>query len=1164
MNAKLSFKQKIVDYNYRLIVFCFISSILSININAQKDKVSIVHNLSVFHTPHEGFHWSVNPIIEMKSHWNGRMDKLGNPVYDLVFECTNANNIIKIKRSELSYSYQGKLYSRQDLIEYPDLLPYFDGYGSGDLFIGSGVLFEIPLLKDNYPIGIVRSRGFASFELPNEFTPKQNEHHPLLADLDGLTLGVPWEIKRIVDAGEYKNSGERFFASTELNYIFKHLPTYVQALKAYNNGEYEKVKVTCEKYKADTELARNFKTVSETSVYHLDNMVNELSNEVNAELNNQRQVEDSVGLVSKLDTNSITDLSKNDLDEKENGFEQGFIKEDVSKKTYTEKLTHYTSIYGEDYSNISKQSWEMFEEFDTELHSRLNYITNQINENKDFWNGLKISPKLTPPDQILLYNEKLKAVVEKHNQDLNHAMGLATQLLEQNSGEQGALTGALIVGGVGALSAKSSQNDAKEQLLIQLTNNFKEIQNELLQKESAKLEQSKLNAVQSLSAESERYYLKDYEYWLCRVNGIENGFSISNTSWVDPKCTLNKLSKPKEEIRLNSEEYFQVAQRKHESTYNFLNPYSYDYLDKSISLDKSNVNPAISYYVWREKEVEKERSEKHKAVLGVMLRAEGDKVFIQSILENSSFSEQSQLDEGDQLVSFCGYPINNVENVLSIMSDRSVGQKGIAVVKKESGELDTVQVMFKKELFDKIDQSSSYLNLAVNANANDKRVQDAVTYHMARKDNTTGSYRSYLKLYPKGIFSTSAEKSVEYLSELQKIENEIKLKNSLKVGEGIAFLRNSFPSKMDFQDFEDYDKTMKLYARYNLETLTEALKPNGKNEKLQRVKELYKVKTDFGGYLDNPDVKLLNRKINALRNSLHGTDMSTGFGISIFNKTGADFAAQYNNQGNISEEKIYYSNKEILWNTFTFDMELRTYLFTLSGPVYMGMEVGFELYSTRNAVVLDRDKTNEEIIDIIDGYNEANGAVYGNAYHEIGQRFPDTLFIGTPSRSYIGFHLSNLVKVRYNRFSVVNFFEERHNWMKRSGLGNIIWNTNVEIPFIDRTYDNLSLAFEIPLKESKHIYFESSNFLNSSKINFFELGLSLNQVIDVTCKYTRMEPWASVYYQLQNTSKMNGISNGTGDVFVNYFAVNIKLKIPSYVGFNNFSRRHTRFEKVFN
>lgn len=809
---------------------------------------------------------------------------------------------------------------------------------------------------------------------------------------------------------------------------------------------------------------------------------------------------------------------------------------DLAKETYLKRLEHYQSVYNKDFSNISKDNWNLFNDFDNQIQNRFDEIANQDKQNKAFWDNLKISPQLTPQEQITSYNQKLRSIADKYNTDLNNAVGNAQTFMNQNSGQEGALTGALIVGGVSAMSAKSAQKDAEKRLKNELTSNFKKVQRDLLSIEEPKKLTAQNNAARALSAEAEQYYLEIYNYWNCRVSGIKNGFSIYSTDWINPNCKTYEKKKIVDQVPYNSETYLEIAKRKKSSSYEFLQPYAYHFLEKALAIDNKNVKAAISYYNWLTKDIIDKR-------------------------KNESSIAYKNDEKLNDIISFCGYPTNDISTIRQIVQSKLVGENGYYVTQKGKKVFDTTYFVFKRDFEELENKSTSYLYLAINANPNLYEVKDGLTYYLATKDHSQESFQTYQSNFPNGNFTNEAQNALNYFKTINHVNDLIQNDQFYEAGKSITSLKSQFPELIKFTDFKNGKDANYALSRFHLENSSN-LKSIKKSGKIDKLKSLYKTQIDYQSHLTNKEKLKLNRKINTLRNKIEGNDFSYSLGISLFNQTNAFIPVKidqltYDQQSGdyistITNDSIAYTNMQAIWNTFNLDFRFYNHLLTIYKGLYLGLEYGFSISAMRNASKISEENTNTDLFNTVENY--ANGSStfgYGS--------IPDTLFLASPSRIHVGFSLSKYLFIRYNRYMVFAY-NEKNNWMNRTTL--------LTDGFRDRSYDLLSFRLELPFGESKRFYIEKTTSTKNNFYNQLEIGCSFAEKNGVTFDISFKHAYIQPLYNYESAFEITNLNTTTkyssnGNIRAQLMSINLAIGIPSIMNLEwKSSRKNTSLSQI--
>jgi hypothetical protein len=283
--------------------------------------------------------------------------------------------------------------------------------------------------------------------------------------------------------------------------------------------------------------------------------------------------------------------------------EQGLYNHTIEQGNFNEvsKVQKYQTVKSKKLewdANYAMQSWNLFNQSETEMQNRFSELYNEQEKYSAFVSSLFVSNKLTPEGQIAQYRQKLSEIENYYSNQMASNLKKAEQFGQDNAGEKGAAVATLLVTGASVASAKQGEKDAKRQLEKELTNNFRKIQRELLIKEEPYIERNKQAAARSLTAEREAYYLNWVSYWECRVSRIKNNFSIHNTNWIDPKCSEVQAKVPADPTNPDSETLFNTAKRKHASQHGFIHDYADHFLNLALSKSPKNTNMLFTKYLW--------------------------------------------------------------------------------------------------------------------------------------------------------------------------------------------------------------------------------------------------------------------------------------------------------------------------------------------------------------------------------------------------------------------------------------------------------------------------------------------------------------------------------------------------------------------------------------
>jgi len=692
---------------------------------------------------------------------------------------------------------------------------------------------------------------------------------------------------------------------------------------------------------------------------------------------------------------------------------------DLAEKTYIERLQAYEKLNAQDFSKFSLQSWDLLNSSDAQLKAAFEQIEQQNRANRAWWNSLKISPQLTPENQINQYHQKLQEAAQKYNQDLVQALNVATDFAKQNAGQEGALTAALIGGGVLALSATSSQKEAEERLKSQLEANFRQVQKELLKTEEKQLEKVTQLAASALNPELEKYFVTEMNYWQCRVNGIKNGFSIESTSWINPSCTHQSKTPPKEFYNLSIKELMVIAERKFNATHPAIHQAAYKILEKVISDHPQNAEAPLQYYIWIQKEKYAYLSQHNRPTTGLLLRQIVNNPSNAVIIHQNAnvVFDLKEIEAGSYVEQFCGFDISSIDQIMAILDTKKVGQLGQIVYSKE-GETFTKDFVFaplklvatNHFLREQSASAVEYLNLGVSKNPNDSKAKELLVYHQACRDKTANSFSYYLQKYPRGIFVNEAQKAIDYLNKIEEVNQLLSQNHGDEAVQLCQKLSTEYRAYFNLQDLEDYQQIMQAFAESEWHQLQNQTYVKNdafgyrKTFKKDWLKSLYIYQVDYQNYLTESVNRESSAKINKLRNQLSGTNMEVAFGISGYNQ--GDFSVDDTlvdlYAGTRTAEKVYYKSKQALWNSFFFDMQFSQTLITFSGPLYLGGNLGINMAANFNNFVLDEDRNNDRVQDIIESHHDE--------YRNFGYSgVPPNIRFGLPTYFNAGLNISNIL-----------------------------------------------------------------------------------------------------------------------------------------------------------
>jgi len=1082
-----------------LIVALFIS----FNLSAQ----SANQNLQVDYVPSQGFefHLSFDIQFEVKSDFNYFNNAENRPSKTIAITLSETNNW-KYLRERSIYHYASKSYTNSDLSLYKSepyyLYDRFKGAYNNPYLRFNGMVFKVPVLLNNNLMGytLINAVGGAQFVL-GDFWEDKNADHPWITQISQLSLGREWEIvegpNQTTNSLSYQKDNDAWMYDCELNYIWELLPLAQSAQEAKNQGD-----VALQKEKIALYWSRSKEVLSQKpaycKVFRVDEIIYDLgviSNEQSDESVTPKEKNKSEKTEETTPANPITSGTTKEVT---------VLPNDLAEKTYIERLQAYEKLYAQDFSKISLQSWDLLNSSDAQLKSRFEQIEQQDRANRDWWNSLKISPGLTPENQINQYRQKLQEAAQKYNQDLAQALNLATDFANQNAGQEGALAGALFIVGYGTLSAKSSQKEAEKYLKAQLKANFRQVQKELLKTEEKQLEKATQLAASALNPELENYFVAEMNYWQCRVNGIKNGFSIESTSWVNPSCTHQSKTPPREFNNLSEKELMVVAERKFNATHPTIHQAAYKILEKVISDHPQNAEAPLQYYIWIQKDNYAFLSQHNRPTTGLILKNDNNPTNAVIVHQKAAdVFDLKKIEAGSYVEQFCGFDISSIDQIRAILATKKIGQLGQIVYSKD-GITTANDFVFAPLTLEQSITASEYLNLGVSKNPNDSKAKELLLYHLACRDKTANSFSYYLQKYPRGIFVNEAQKAKEYFNKIEEVNQLLSQNHGDEAVQLCQKLSTDYRAYFNLQDLEDYERIMQAFAQsewHQLENQTYVKNDafdDRKTLKKDWLKSLYIYQVDYQNYLTRLVNSESSAKINKLRNQLSGTNLEFAFGISGYNQ--GDFSVDdtlidlyaYNGVTGATAEKVYYKSKQALWNSFFFDMQLSQTLKTFSGPLYLGGNLGFGIAANFNNFVLDEDRNNDRVQDIIESYHDDNP---NSGFSAV----PPNIRFGLPSYFNAGLNISNIL--HFDAIAAMNLGnvflgyvdkEERWNsvdWMGQDGkIFKPGWRAKLNIPlrnsafFVKYTQINRSKLQWPPIEN--HGFFSLSDYYNEIEAGF--------------------------------------------------------------------------------
>jgi hypothetical protein len=274
-------------------------------------------------------------------------------------------------------------------------------------------------------------------------------------------------------------------------------------------------------------------------------------------------------------------------------------KNNPSKVEQFEQMRNYNTQ--DQYENVydwdAAASLELFENSALELRRKIDEMQAKDKSSRAFWASLVISNKLTPEDQIQHFRQKLVSVQEKHDRTVQQGINDARSLANEHSSKEGLIAAAVVAGSVAAI-AKAEERKVRETLKKELTQNFREIQRELLKAEEPNIENNKHAAANSVDSKREASYINWVNYWECRVSRIKGDFSIYKTNWIDPNCTPANKSIPSEIANPSVNDLFKSAKRKYSSGVDYLIQAANPILDAALGKDPENIEILFTRYKW--------------------------------------------------------------------------------------------------------------------------------------------------------------------------------------------------------------------------------------------------------------------------------------------------------------------------------------------------------------------------------------------------------------------------------------------------------------------------------------------------------------------------------------------------------------------------------------
>lgn len=492
--------------------------------------------------------------------------------------------------SSSSYLYQGKWYSRNDVSE--ELAQkYFDKKHHigilniiADVYHGNSLVTQVTLgnVTDFGGLGCFGQTYCVACQ-GNLDKEASNSYRTSLSDLE--LRNIRFEIG---SAGKCHLSYELSKVLIQEDFESK----LNQAIQLESAGDKEGALAI---YKEITGMS--YSSVTHEKKTEARNRMNELRNQIREE----QKAEENAASQTTADT-LVSEQTSDDIENTDQALEQ--YNQQNGDINNVSKVDRYNTIQDQSSWNPSyaMQSWDLFTQSEMEMQNRFDQIYEENQRYSAFVSGLRISNELTPEAQLNQYRQKLNEIESYYQQQMADNLRKAEQFGQENAGQEGAAVATMIVAGAAVGSAKMAEKDAKRQLELELTRNFRSIQKELLAREEPYIQRNKDAAARSISAEREQYYLNWVRYWECRVSRIKNNFSIYNTDWIDPSCSAPSGQAPND-ISSSTENLRIAAKRKHGSSHDFLEDYADRFIDLALSRSPKDTELLYLKYLWNREKI---------------------------------------------------------------------------------------------------------------------------------------------------------------------------------------------------------------------------------------------------------------------------------------------------------------------------------------------------------------------------------------------------------------------------------------------------------------------------------------------------------------------------------------------------------------------------------
>ncbi len=232
-----------------------------------------------------------------------------------------------------------------------------------------------------------------------------------------------------------------------------------------------------------------------------------------------------------------------------------------------------------------------------------NNISTMIQRNNSYDNYRQNVASLTSmsnsddPEQIIReYNQNMVGLENEYNRRLEERLTEintdVAKLKEENKDDP--LADDIGTIGEQIMTASTQNKIAKEKqksrnkLREEKRSRLKDIQKKLIQENEDKREAYSTKAAATVALEKEKYYEQMAGFYQCKVDGIQNNFSTSNTSWIDPYCPVIPITEFQTNHNVSSEELYKASVRKLKKGDAINLSYGSKLIDMAINKDPKN------------------------------------------------------------------------------------------------------------------------------------------------------------------------------------------------------------------------------------------------------------------------------------------------------------------------------------------------------------------------------------------------------------------------------------------------------------------------------------------------------------------------------------------------------------------------------------------------